>query len=195
MKDPSLDLAFPDVPDDSTESPYTFYEQIVSLSENDIVSGYEDGYFRPAYLVTRAQMAKFIRRAYFASETDTSCGAFPDVSSDNPFYTEVTTLKCKGIIGGYEDGTFQPDALVTRAEAMKFVMFGLREREGDMDYLAYTGSEERFSDVPTDNAFYEVIMAAAENGIVGGYEDGTFQPGDQISRGAMSKMVDNARKM
>jgi hypothetical protein len=190
-KDSSTDFTFYDVFNTPVE--YTFYNQIENLAGDDIVGGFEDGFFRPNYPVTRAQMSKFIRRAYFGGETDTSCGAFPDVSSDNPFYTEVTTLKCKGVISGYEDGNFQPNWYVTRAEATKFVMFGLREREGDMGYLAYKGTDQAFTDVPPSYAFYEVIMAASTNGIVGGYEDGTFLPDIQTTRGVMSKMVDNAR--
>jgi hypothetical protein len=191
--DPTLTLTFPDVPDESAEMPYTFYEQIESLAEDNVVGGFEDGYFRPEYPVTRAQMSKFVRRAFFGTETDTSCGDFDDVDSDHAFYTEITTLKCNDVIGGYEDGTFKPDELVTRAESMKFAMNGLRVSKEDSSYLAYDGDEERFSDVPTDYTFYEVIMAASENGIVSGYEDDTFKPEDFTSRGAMSKMVDNAR--
>jgi uncharacterized surface protein with fasciclin (FAS1) repeats len=189
--DPAYEFTFPDVPNEPEA--YTFYDQIMTLSNDGIVNGYEDGYFRPMFPLTRAHMAKFVRRTFFGYSADTSCEAFPDVGTDNPFYTEITTLKCKGIVGGFEDGTYKPDQNVTRGEAMKFVVEAMRSATGDENYLAYTGSEEPFSDVPTDYTFYEVIMAAQTNGIVSGYEDETFLPGSFTTRGAMSKMVANAR--
>jgi subtilisin family serine protease len=187
VTDPGSDISFIDVP-----ASHTFYTPILNLARDGIVSGFEDGAFKPDQPVTRGQMAKFIKNAY-GFGTDTSCGAFPDVGTDNTFYDVVTTLKCKGVIGGFEDGTFKPDLNVTRGQAMKFVMQGLRVREGDGAYLMYTGSTQVFGDVPVTYTFYEQIMAAEENGIVGGYGDGTFGPEDETSRGAMSKMVDNAR--
>jgi subtilisin family serine protease len=187
VTDSGTGISFIDVP-----TTYTFYTPIMNLAEDGVVSGFEDGTFKPDQPVTRGQMAKFIKNAY-GFGTDTSCGAFPDVGTDNTFYKEITTLKCRGVIGGFEDGTFKPELNVTRGQAMKFVMEGVREREGDGNYLRYTGTSQVFSDVPSSYTFYEQIMSAEENGIVGGYEDGSFGPEDETSRGAMSKMVDNAR--
>jgi hypothetical protein len=171
----------------------TFSLPITNLACDAIIGGFEDGTFKPDAPVNRAQMSKFIRRA-FSIPVDTSCPDFPDVPSNNTFYTEITSLKCSGVIGGFEDGSFKPDLEVTRGQAMKFVMNGLRYAKSDSSYLVYTGSDEPFSDVSGDNTFYEVIMAAAMNDIVNGYQNGTFQPQSPTSRGAMSKMVDFARK-
>lgn len=178
---------FPDVPET-----YTFFSPIRDLSEDAIVSGYDDQYFRPERSVSRGEMAKFIQRA-FSLEQDTSCPPFSDVPETYSFYDSVTSLKCAGIVSGFADGTYQPEKSVTRGEAMKFVMKALRNYKQDADYLAYSGSAEPFSDVPVDSTFYEVIMAAHAHTVVSGYEDGTFQPDTYTLRGAMSKMVDYAR--
>jgi hypothetical protein len=170
----------------------TFYTPIMNLARDGIVSGYEDGSFKPEQPVTRGQMSKFIKNAY-KIKTDTGCGDFPDVSKSNTFYTEITTLKCKGVIRGFDNGSFRPDLYVTRGQAMKFVMEGLRSFHEDNAYLLYSGSDQLFIDVPTDYAFYEYIMAAEQEGIVSGYGDGYFHPDAVSTRGAMSKMVDNAR--
>jgi hypothetical protein len=188
--DSSRDYEFSDVPGEPQK--YTFYDHIVRLAEDDVVGGYGDGLFRPNYPLTRGQMAKFIKNANNV-DTDTSCGDFPDVDENNTFYTEITSLKCADIISGYEDGTFRSDIRVSRGEAMKFVMEGLRSTKGDDTYLGYTGQEQPLSDVPPTYTFYEHIMAAYTNDIVSGYEDGTFLPSSLTTRGAMAKMIDNAR--
>jgi hypothetical protein len=182
------DLQFPDV-----DHTYVFYTPIMNLACDQIVSGFEDGTFQPENTVTRAQMAKFIRRAFAITE-DTSCGNFPDVEPDHVFYTEITSLKCSGIVSGFEDGSFKPDEQVTRGQAMKFVMNGLRTSKNDSSYLSYDHSDQQFPDVEPGNTFYEVIMAAYTSNIVNGFEDGSFQPAAYTSRGAMAKMVDFARE-
>jgi hypothetical protein len=178
---------FPDVPVQQT-----FYRHIQNLTCDGVVSGYEDGTFKPQQTVTRGQMAKFIRRAY-SLPAKTSCTSFSDVSTDHTFYTDIISLKCTGIIGGFEDGTYKPEQTVTRGQAMKFIINGLRASKKDSRYLQYTGKDQRFTDVPPSHTFYELIMAAQAENIVNGFDDGTFKPTDATSRGAMSKMVDNAR--
>lgn len=178
---------FPDVP-----ITHIFYTFIENLAVENIVSGFPDGYFRPSDPVTRGAMAKFIRNAYGFADS-LSCGNFSDVSVTHVFYKDITTLKCRGVISGFPDGTFKPEANVDRGAAMKFVMSGLRKKNNNDDYLRYSGSEVKFSDVPTSHVFYEYIMAAHTNAIVSGFPDGTFKPTATTDRGAMSKMVDNAR--
>lgn len=178
---------FPDVSEN-----HMFYTPVTNLAEDTIISGFPDGYFRPSVAVTRGAMAKFIKNAYGFGD-NTSCGNFPDVPSTHVFYKEITTLKCNGVISGYPDGTFKSEVNVDRGAAMKFVIEGLRKKNNNSNYLKYTGSAQPFSDVPTSYIFYEYIMAAYTNGIVSGYPDGTFKPTVTTDRGAMSKMVDNAR--
>lgn len=184
--DPTFYL-FTDVPET-----YTFYTFIKNLVDDNIVSGYPDGSFKPEEPVTRGAMSKFIKNA-MNIQTDTSCGAFSDVPTSHTFYSNIMSLKCAGVITGYEDGTFKPNDTVTRGAAMKFVMNGLRISKDDPNYLSYTGDTQTFPDVSTAHIFYEYIMSASTNGIVSGYEDGTFQPDNTTTRGAMSKMIDNAR--
>jgi hypothetical protein len=173
-------------------SSYAFNDHIVSLMQDGIVNGYDNGYFNPNWLVNRAQMSKFIRRAY-AFENNTTCGDFPDVPSTHTFYTEIMSLKCAGVISGYEDGTFRPDELVTRGQSMKFIMEGLRSKKDDPDYLKFTDTKYVFNDVNPGDVFYEQIMAGYDSGIVSGYSSEYFGTNWYTSRGAMSKMIDLAR--
>lgn len=179
----------PDVP-----VSYTFYDHIKSLVDDGVVSGYGDGNFRPDQLVTRGEMAKFIKVSMGLSTT-TTCAPFEDVPSSHTFYNEILTLRCLGISNG-ANNRFFPDVTINRAEAMKFVMNALRNKKNDPMYGYYGASDQRFSDIPSTYPFYEYIMAASDPGmaVVSGYQNGTFQPQAFTTRGAMSKMIDNARK-
>jgi hypothetical protein len=169
-----------------------FRPHIRTLTCAEIVSGYEDGTFRPQNPVTRGEMAKFIRQA-FQIPTDTSCGNFPDVGPAHTFYNDVTTLRCNNVISGFTDGLFKPDEQVTRGQTTKFIMEGLRARENDTQYLRYTGTDSPFDDVPPSYVFYEQVMAAYVHGIVSGFTVNTYEPEQYTLREQMAKMIDIAR--
>lgn len=194
-EDPTLTgLRFPDVPDETTFAPHIFYAYIESLAADGVVSGFPDGYFRPELAVTRGAMAKFIVNA-FEFPIDTSCGAtFTDVDTDHVFYDYIMTLRCNNVVSGYPDGAFQPEGIVDRGAATKFIINGARIKKGDDAFLPNTQSGQVFSDVPIDHVFYSYIMAAYSNTIVNGYGGGYFDPTGVTTRGAMSKMVDLTRK-
>ena len=107
---------------------------------------------------------------------------FPDMSRSWFRYQEsVTLLKHKNVIGGYPDGTFQPKAVINRAEFLKIV------------FAARGGSEpvggECFNDVPPDAWFAAYVCSAKRRGIVGGYPDGTFKPEQQVNTAEAIKML------
>jgi subtilisin family serine protease len=181
-------FAFPDVSKSST-----FGTFIYDLKKDNVIGGYSDGNFRPENNVDRAAMAKFIYNG-FNFTPNTSCGDFPDVPTSSGFYTFITTLKCEGIIGGFSDGTFKPSVKVDRGASMKFTINALRQKAAnpsDFDYNS--GISNPFSDLSSSHPFYEFIVVGADQGIIGGYSNGTFQTGNTLTRGAMSKIISNAR--
>lgn len=106
---------------------------------------------------------------------DTSAQVFSDVSTSNPNYTAVTYLKVHGVIAGYPDGTFKPDQVVNRAEALKIILLGSGETIADSIDL------EPFRDVPRDDWYSTYVAKAKELGIVEGYSDGTFKPAQTVN--------------
>ncbi len=109
--------------------------------------------------------------------------SFPDVESSNPHAAAIETMTNLGILGGYEDGTFQPDGLVRRCEMAK-IIFVTAHTFNDTVEGATT-----FPDVKKNNWAAGYISWCAENGIVGGYEDGTFRPDGNITYDEALKMV------
>jgi hypothetical protein len=121
-----------------------------------------------------------------ASSTPIVCTVtFSDVQPGSTFYVFVQCLACRGIIGGYDDGTFRPDDGVTRGQLSKIVS----NAAGFDDDV----SGQTFSDVDPNNTFYLYIERMVMKGVIGGYEDGTFRPGNPATRGQITKIVSNAR--
>ncbi|MBD3330630.1 hypothetical protein GF354_03830 [Candidatus Peregrinibacteria bacterium] len=108
------------------------------LEENGVISGYEDGTFKPDNTVNRAELLKILVGGSGENpSTETYKNCFPDVKEDwyAPF---VCFAKEEGWVKGYEDGTFKPEKEITRAEAMKMLVnameFAVSEGEGAMWY-------------------------------------------------------------
>lgn len=100
----------------------------------------------------------------FAVFANTAFGAFSDVSKTHENYAAIMYLQDKGIIEGYEDGTFRPDNPVNRAEAVKIIIAPLYESFEDP-------AANPFPDVTTDLWFAKYVQKAKELEIVSGDGD------------------------
>ena len=137
---------------------------------------------RPEGKITRAEVATI----YFRMLTDENRAAnwnqvsgFSDVKRSAWYNNAVSTLTKAGILKGYEDGTFQPDGYITRAE---FATIAIRFFSG-----VYEG-EDLFPDIKGHWA-EDYINNAANKGLVKGYEDGTFGPDRYITRAEAVTLV------
>jgi hypothetical protein len=108
--------SFSDVP--RTHPFYTYIETAVA---NGLIGGYSDGTFRPENNVTRGQIAKIVILATGYALKNPSTPTFIDVVPAHTFFREIETASSHGIIGGYNDGTFRPDANATRGQIAKMV--------------------------------------------------------------------------
>jgi len=93
----------------------------------------------------------------------------------------VQKLVEKGIVKGYDDYRFEPNATLTRAEAAVFIARAYN--------LKPSGSVGTFPDVPANHWAKDAVSAAAARGIVRGYPDGTFRPNDPVTRAEMTVMA------
>lgn len=159
----------------------------VGLNTEDHIAyiiGYEDGTVRPGANITRAEVATIFFRL-LTDETRESywsqSSGFTDVASGAWYNNAVSTLTRAGILDGYEDGSFRPNASITRAEFTKIAVSFFKHVGG--------ASSNPFNDVP-DSAWYaEFVKAAAELGLIDGYEDGTFRPNAPITRAEACTIV------
>ncbi|MBR5239463.1 MAG: S-layer homology domain-containing protein [Clostridia bacterium] len=150
---------------------------IPSLSEEHIayVHGRDTGNFDADDYVTRAEVAAMfsrlmVKKMVFRDQSDSK---FPDVQEGDWYAAYIKYLSNVGIVEGYEDGTFRPNASITRAE---FATIASRffELEG--------GTDNNFSDVSANHWAKAYIDSAVIKGWLIGYEDGTFRPDQPIKR-------------
>lgn len=159
----------------------------VGLNTEDHVAyiiGYEDGTVRPGANITRAEVATIFFRL-LTDETRESywsqSSGFTDVASGAWYNNAVSTLTRAGILDGYEDGSFRPNASITRAEFTKIAVSFFKHAGG--------ASANPFNDVPESAWYAEFVKAAAELGLIDGYEDGTFRPNAPITRAEACTIV------
>lgn len=113
--------------------------------------------------------------AAFAASTT----SFPDVPAGE-YADAINNLVGKGIINGFDDGTFKPNNPVTREQAAKILATALK--------LDTTGTEN-YPDVSPDNWSYEYIVAVTKAGIFGGDENGKFNPSANLTRQQAAKII------
>ena len=140
---------------------------------------------KPQGDITRAEVATIFYRLLKADvrdENTTDVSNFSDVNSSDWYGTTVATLADMGIVKGYEDGTFRPNAPITRAE---FAAIATR-------FFEETGATYEpgtFTDITGDEWFAGAIMDAVNLGLIGGYEDGTVRPNNNITRAEACAIV------
>ena len=145
------------------------------------VIGYTDGTIRPNNDISRAEVATiFFRLLTDEARTQytTTAGNFTDVKAGMWCNRAIATLTNMGIIKGYTDGTFRPNADITRAELATIIA-----RFAKLDVNTKT-----FSDINGHWAQKSIELAAG-NGWINGYEDGTFRPNNNITRAETFAMI------
>lgn len=109
---------------------------------------------------------------------------FKDVGAKYPYAKELEFLTNNKYITGYTDGTFRPTQTLSRAHGAVIIARVLG--------LDTTNIENpNFNDVPKTHTYYKEIAAAANAGIIGGFE-GNFNPSGNLTRAQMAKMIVNA---
>ena len=146
------------------------------------IVGYGNGEVRPQNNITRAEVATIFFRLLTDDVRDenlTKTNRYSDVAATSWYNTAVSTLSSMGIITGYPDGTFRPNAAITRAE---FAAIAARfDSNGDK-------TTAKFSDIATHWAKDEISIAY-NNGWITGYPNGTFGPQRDITRAETMTLV------
>lgn len=145
------------------------------------IIGYPDGTVQPNGQITRAEATTIFFRLLTEESRSanlTKTNGYTDVAFDAWYNTAVSTMTKAGIVDGYPDGTFRPDAPITRAEMAKIISL----------FAKLDKSESRFSDIAGHWA-EAYIRLAAGNGWIAGYPDGTFGPQRNITRAETATMI------
>jgi hypothetical protein len=158
---------------------HAFCDDIEWAAREQVANGFADGSFRPTNTSSRQAIAAFFYRlAGEPSFTPPLTPTFSDVPTNHAFYLEIEWLVAEGIGNGYPDGTFRPTATVTR-QAISAFFYRLA---GEPSFTP--PGTPTFSDVPDAHPFFAEIEWLAEEEVAGGFADGTFRPGNTVTRQA-----------
>ena len=155
---------------------------ILFLYKKGIIGGYPDGTFRPNEPITRAQASSMLLRAMDIPLQENPTASFKDVSKKSTHYRTLATINDKGILRG-ENGYMRPAEPTTRAQMAAILRraFHLPLEQKPM-----------FRDVSPSNWAFADINSVALNRIAGGYQDGTFKPGNPVTRAQFSSFLARA---
>ena len=166
-------------------APVTFVNRkAAELNRTDhlaFLSGYANGTFEPDRNMTRAEVTTMFARLLTEkmAADQTYSNTFSDVAKSHWAANYIGYMQQFGIITGYANGSFRPDASVTRAE---FAAIASR-------FETLTEGTKSFSDVPSSHWAAKYINFAATRGWVNGYADGTFKPNNSITRAEVAAVT------
>lgn len=149
------EVSFSDMdPDDE------YYDAVIYLASEGVVSGYPDGTFKPYQTVSRVEALKFIYEGIRETLEEGDRLPFPDVTLTEWYGKYLYTAYSKKVVDGYPDGTFKPTNTVNKAEFYKILFNGMGV-EVDPNVKA-----DPFVDVPRTEWFAKYVAYAKELGII-----------------------------
>jgi len=179
---PSLTAAsnqpFKDVP-----SNHTYFQAISDLKDQNVISGYADGEFKLGNSLTRAEASKIFFNLLNLSSEGINL-PFTDVKKDAWYTDTIAALYGAGIINGYEDNTFKPNAPITRAEFTKMVVQSFNIKSKGSVSLPFTDLKQNAWYMPTIETLYS-------QGLIKGVTEKLFVPGNMIKRGDATWLIYN----
>lgn len=160
------------------------YDAIMKLSEDKILNGYDDGGFKPDKNITRAELATVVSKALNAGEESKKELIFTDIT-DNAWY--IPGLKSAyglGIISGYPDNTFRPDAPVTRQDLCCMLYRAFYNGNDDV------AADMTFADTAeiSDYASKSVSVLCTKK-ILSGRDNNRFCPKDNATRAEVARVI------
>lgn len=156
---------------------HAFLADLCWATALDIVQGYDDGTLRPAAPMTRQAAAAFLHRSAGSPAGPFDVPGFTDVAPGHPFATEISWLRWAGLAEGYDDGSFQPTAPVSRQALVAFL-----HRLAGSPLGPFGGPA--FDDVDADHRFAVEIAWARAARVANGDPAGSFGPDRTVSRQA-----------
>ncbi|MEX2355470.1 MAG: S-layer homology domain-containing protein [Thermaerobacterales bacterium] len=186
--DPAVPM-FPDTENHWAET------DVALLVSRGVVNGYPDGHFRPDGTVTRAELSKMLVGALMGPDV---LAAGPDAlpfsdRSTVPIWAGGAVMAGvqAGLIAGFEDGTFRPADQVTREQAVAMTVRALSMAPGGQTgSREVRGAETEFADLDAISPWARgAAVAGAAEGLVHGFEDGTFRPLLTLTRGQAAALI------
>ena len=155
-------------------------DSISYMYSQQVIDGYADGTFRPLNNINRAELIKLLMSGADLPADAALNNCFKDVTGDAWYVSWVCTAKQKGWVGGYSDGTFQPEKFVNKAEAAKIISGVLAPAVNEVVL-------HRFNDVGEKSWFFPYVNSLSGNYYINW--DRNFLPAALINRGEVAEIV------
>ena len=152
-----------------------YYNAVLWAYSKDITTGKDDTHFNPSGPCTRAQVVTFLWRAAGKPAPKSAENPFPDVPNGKYYTDAVLWAVENNITAGFKDGTFGPNKTCTRGQIVTFLWRYAGEPEPET-------TENPFPDVDLSSYCGDAVLWAVEEGITGGFKDGTFGPNKTCTR-------------
>lgn len=162
-------------------------EAITALYNKAIINGKTASSFAPNDDITRAEFAKIVVKAFGLEDANATVSQFSDVAPSDWYYTAVASAYNKGIITGYENGTFGVNDKITRQD-MAVIIYRAAKATGTE--LAAVKDATAFDDA-ADIAAYaaEAVTALNTAGVINGMTATTFAPTATATRAQAAQMI------
>jgi murein DD-endopeptidase / murein LD-carboxypeptidase len=160
------------------------YPVVNKLAKEDLVQGYENSYFKPQDLISRAEVAAMLAEAFDLRMNNRS-GSFPDVPASHWAVGVVNAVYQEGIFKGNGANQFKPSDSLTRGQMAAIISraYGLKA----------PATPRSFTDVPASHWAYQDVQKLAASGITTGYEDGSFKPEQFVTRSQFAAFLYRAQ--
>ncbi|MGO1580802.1 MAG: S-layer homology domain-containing protein [Peptoniphilaceae bacterium] len=158
-------------------------EEVEKDFEIDIayIHGYPNGEVRPDGNITRAEAAAMFARILKLDQSNSSNPNFADTDNVNAWYNaSINAVVAKGLMKGYPDGNFKPNAPITRAEFAQLIKTIDKANSGNAPFEDIKGHWAK-----------EAIDQAYANDRIAGYPDGSFRPDKSITRAEAAKIINS----
>ena len=172
---------------DLTQSKDWFYDAVRFAVDRGLFNGLTETVFSPNSSMDRSMLATVLYRMA-GQPAAVYAGAFSDVADGQWYTAGIEWAASRGVVTGYDDGTFLPAAPVTR-EQIALMLYryagthlGLAtDQRGDLSAFSDAGKVSFWAE--------EAVAWAAGAGIVGGFDDGTLKPGNTATRAEVATML------
>lgn len=158
-------------------------DHIDKLIEKEIVNGTSETTYEPGADVTRAQFAKLVALAFGLEKTDAAATVYSDVNDGDWFKEYVDIASQNGIVSGYPDGTFLPNAKITREEMCVMLARALKSYELETKKNTFADRAQM-----GDWAIESIDLLSA-NGVIVGKENNLFAPKDYATRAESAVVI------
>ncbi len=164
-----------------------FYSAVKEAYSRGIMGGVSDTEFSPNGELSRAMLVTILGRMAGAGKTDFSPDTFPDTKKSTWYSPYVGWAMETGLVGGYEDGTFRPDAPVKRQELAKIVVLFIEKQMLTSDAAPLI---EKFADSDSFAPWSaEYVEKLRKTGLVGGDSQGNFNPKSPTTRAEFATIL------